>query len=316
MQRRQHPEAEQVELHQPGGGAVVLVPLQHRAVLHPPPLDRAHLDHRAVADDHPAGVDAEVPRGVLDLNGQVEHPRGDAVVGLASGGRHVAPPVDALGPRVLLAGSVAERLGHVPHRRPRPVRDHVGHLGGVVAAVLVVDVLDDLLPPVALDVDVDVRRAVPLGRQEALEQQPELHRVGGGDAEGVAHRRVGGRSPALAEDVVAPAELDEVPHDEEVAGEAELLDDRQLAVDRLPGERVSAPLAVAAAGPVLDDAAEVLHLGQPVRTRERRQRRGDERQVEGGRPPHLPRQLDDSRVADEAAGLLGPRPEVGAGGSG
>ena len=140
-----------------------------------------------------------------------------------------------------------------------------------MAAVLAVDVLDDLLPPVALDVDVDVRRPVALGRQEALEQQAERHGVGGGDAEGVADGRVGGRSPALAEDVRLPAELDEVPHDEEVAGEAELLDDRQLAVDGLPGEGVGAALAVAPAGALLDDAAEVLHLGQPVGARERRQ---------------------------------------------
>ena len=176
--------------------------------------------------------------------------------------------------------------------------------------------------PVALDVDVDVRRAVAFGRQEALEQQPQLDGVGGGDAEGVAHRRVGGRPPALAEDVRAPAELDEVPHDEEVAGEAELLDDRQLAVDRLPrpvpegGIVVRRPLAVRAVTAVralLDDAAEVLHLGQPVRARERRQRRGDERQVEGGGPPDLRRQLDDAGIAGEATGLLGARAQVGAG---
>ena len=205
VQRRQHPEAEQVELHEPGRGAVVLVPLQHGAVVHPPPLDRAHLDHRPVADDHPAGVDAEVPRRVLDLQRQLEHRlRGSA---RASG---CASPVDAtvpqpstlLGPGVLLAGGVAERLGHVAHRRAGPVRDDVGDLGGVVAAVLAVDVLDDLLAAVALDVDVDVGRAVALGRQEALEQQAERHGVGGGDAEGVADGRVGRAAPALAEDVL------------------------------------------------------------------------------------------------------------------
>ena len=78
VQRAEHAEAEQVELHQPGRGAVVLVPLQHAAVLHPPPLDRADLDHRPVADHHPAGVDAEVARRVLDLARQLEHRRRDA----------------------------------------------------------------------------------------------------------------------------------------------------------------------------------------------------------------------------------------------
>ena len=82
-----------------------------------------------------------------------------------------------------------------------------------------------------LDVDVDVGRAVALGREEALEQQAEAHGVGVGDAEGVADRAVGGAAPALAEDVVAPAELDDVPHDEEVAGEAERLDEVELVVD-------------------------------------------------------------------------------------
>ena len=73
VQRRQHPEAEEVELDESGSGAVVLVPLQYGAIGHPPPLDRAHLDHRAVADHHPAGVDAEVAGGVLDLGGEIEH---------------------------------------------------------------------------------------------------------------------------------------------------------------------------------------------------------------------------------------------------
>ena len=131
-------------------------------------------------------------------------------------------------------GRVAERLGHVAHRRLGAVGDDVGDLRRVVPPVLGVDVLDDLLAPVALDVDVDVGRPVALGRQEALEQQAERHGVGGGDAEGVADGRVGGAAPALAEDVLLPAEPHEVPHDEEVAGEAELLDDRQLVVDRAP----------------------------------------------------------------------------------
>ena len=102
-------------------------------------------------------------------------------------------------------------------------------------AVTLVDVLDHLLAAIRLDVDVDVGWPVAFGRQEPLEQQAEGHGVDLGDAERVAHGAVGGAPPALAEDVVETAELDEVPDDEEVAGEAELLDDRQLAVDRRPG---------------------------------------------------------------------------------
>ena len=153
---------------------------------------------------------------------------------LGGGGGHTTPAVDLLRPGILLADLVAERLGHVAHRRAGPVGDHVGDLGGVVAPVALVDVLDHLLSTIALDVDVDVGRAVALHRQEPLEQQPERHRVGGRDAERVAHRRVGGAAPTLAEDVRPPAELDEVPHDEEVAGETEVLDHVELVVDRAP----------------------------------------------------------------------------------
>ena len=77
VQHREHPEAEQVELHQAGGGAVVLVPLEDRAVLHARPLDRAELEERTVGHHHPARVDAEVAREVEHLAGEVERELGD-----------------------------------------------------------------------------------------------------------------------------------------------------------------------------------------------------------------------------------------------
>src|SRR5438445_458962 len=63
--------------------------------------------------------------------------------------------------------------------RPRqaPIRSSARRRGGdgggrdrsAVAAVLAVDVLDDLLAPVVLEVDVDIGRLVALLRDEALE---------------------------------------------------------------------------------------------------------------------------------------------------
>ena len=276
------PEAQQVELHEADRRAVVLVPLEHGAQRHasrrrravaaarrppacrrcgpgrraprpgpePAPLDRAHLDDGPVADDHAPRVDAQVPGRPLDLAGQRQHRLGDVVARsappalLVRRGRHGRPHVHLLRPGVLLAGRVAQRLGHVAHRRAGPVADDVGHLGRVPAAVAAVDVLDGLLPPAALDVDVDVGGAVALGRQEPLEQQPERHRVGVGDAERVADRRVGGAAPALAVDVGPAAELDDVPHHEEVAGEPQRLDDRELVVDLGPGLAVAVAVAV------------------------------------------------------------------------
>src|ERR671922_1743510 len=130
---------------------------------------------------------------------------------------------------------MTERLSRVADGRSSSVGDDVRDLRCVVASVPFIDVLDGFFAASGFDVDVDVRRSVTRRRKEALEQQAELHRVGVGDAERVADGGVGGRAASLAEDVVAPAELADVPDDQEVAGESELLDDLELLVDLRPG---------------------------------------------------------------------------------
>ena len=202
VQRREHAQPEQVELHQTYCRAVVFVPLQHTAVLHPRPFHRAHVGDRAVADHHAAGVDAHVPRQVGDLHGQVDHRFGDVLDVRRVG--QVAPLADLLAPGVLLTLGEAQRAGHVAHRAAAAVGDDVGDLGGVVAAVAVVDVLDGLLAQVRFDVDVDIRWPVPRRGQEPLEQQLVGDRVDVGDAERVADRRIGRRSPALGTGCCSP----------------------------------------------------------------------------------------------------------------
>ena len=58
-----------------------------------------------------------------------------------------------------------------PQRHLRAVADDGRGHSRMVAAILVVDVLDHLLAALVLEVDVDVRRLVALGADEALEQQ-------------------------------------------------------------------------------------------------------------------------------------------------
>ena len=156
VQRREHAQPEQVEFHQTYCRAIVFVPLQHTAVLHARPFHRADVGDRPVADHHAAGMDAHVPGQVLDLVGQVDHLLGNVF----DIGRLRAPVADLLAPRVLLPLRETQGTSHVAYGDPRTVGDHVGDLSRVVAAVLVVDVLDDLFPLIRLDVDVDVGRAV------------------------------------------------------------------------------------------------------------------------------------------------------------
>ena len=133
-------------------------------------------------------------------------------------------------------------------------------------AVLRIDVLDDLLAPVARrQVDVDVGPLAPFLGQEPLEQQFHPHRIDGGDAEAVADRAVRGRTPALGEDATGLAKLHEIPHDEEVPGEAQLGDDREFLLDLRAGLVVIRPITIMSAR--FRDGAKERIVGFPRRQR-------------------------------------------------
>jgi hypothetical protein len=63
----------------------------------------------------------------------------------------------------------AQRAPDIAQRRARPVADDDAGQRGAVAAVLAVDVLDDLLAALVLEVDVDVGRLVALGADEVTD---------------------------------------------------------------------------------------------------------------------------------------------------
>ena len=80
-------------------------------------------------------------------------------------------------------------------------------------------------------IEVDVRPLAALLGEEPLEEELHLHRIDGRDRERVADGAVGGGAAALHEDPVLEAEAHDVPDDQEVAGEIELLDHRELFLD-------------------------------------------------------------------------------------
>ena len=220
VDRLEHAQPQQIELDQPGGGAVVLVPLHHRPVLHPRPFHGHDVGDGPVADDHAAGVDAQMPR----LAAQPLRQFGDL---LRRFGGLVHPRVDD-------ARRVPQCPGRVAQRATAPIRDDVGHLRRIVPPIAPVDVLDDLLAPPRFDVEVDVRRPVALRRQEPLEQQPRGYGVDVGDPQRETHHRIRRRSAPLRQDFLAPAELADVVDDEEVPRKAQFIDDGQLAFQLFP----------------------------------------------------------------------------------
>ena len=214
-----------------------------------------------------------------------------------------------------------ERLAHLAHRGAPAVAHDVGHHGGAVAAVLAVDVLDHLLAAGVHDVEVDVRRLVPLARQEPLEQQLDPRRIDGRDPQAVADHRVGGRAAPLAEDALLPAVPDDLPHRQEIAAVVELVDQRQLPVDLLAdghGHVVAEALARAAERELAQPRGRRPAVGQPLG----RIAVADLGQVEGAARRHLAGPLDERRLVGEQLRhplrrlqiVLGVRPDQPAGG--
>ena len=130
-----------------------------------------------------------------------------------------------------LHGVEPDHLGHVAQRAARPVADDRGRERGAIAAVLAIDVLDDLFAPLVFEIDVDVGRLVALARDEALHEQLAARRIHLGDAQRVTHHRVRGRTAALAEDVEAARLAHDVVHREEIGLVGEVADERELVVD-------------------------------------------------------------------------------------
>ena len=139
-----------------------------------------------------------------------------------------------LASRVERFGIEAERLADFARGGAAAIGDDVGGHGGAEFAVALVDILDGALALIAAgQIEIDVGPFAALFGEKALEQQIHADGIDGGDAERIADRAVGGRAAALHQDVLLAAEAHDVPDDQEIAGELELFDQRQLALDLL-----------------------------------------------------------------------------------
>ena len=306
----EHPQSEEVELHDPDGGAVVFVPLEHRSAFHPPPFDRHHLVQRSVGDDHPPRMDPQVTRKPVEtVTHVVDQLGGQPVRERCLGAEMVRPArVDVPGKPVDLGLGHPEHLAHVAQHRSRPVGDDIGDHGRPLPPVSPVAVLDHLFPAVGLQIQVDVRRPSPLFGEEPLERQVQPDRIDPGEADAPAHRRVGTRTADLAVDVLGAGEVDDVFDHEEVPGEPEPVDDPQLVLEPLAGPRVDSALSCARvhlSRPFEGEVTEILHLAAEVpRHGERRKVGTDQSQIEGESLPQRRSPTHHSRVAGEPSMLL------------
>ena len=181
-----------------------------------------------------------MPRQILHAAPQLGEPSERRMVEIAAGLEHPLVQrvggidelelIHHLGQAVDLARIDAERLPHFARRALAAIRDDVRRHRGAETTVFLVDVLNHLLAAIAArQIEIDVGPFAALFRQKPLEQQIHADRIDRGDAEAVTDGAVRSRSASLHEDVVMAAEIDDVPDDEEVAGEIEALDEIELA---------------------------------------------------------------------------------------
>ena len=263
-QAGQHAQRQDVDLQDAELVEIVLVPLDDGAPLHAGVEDRHHLVDAALGDDEAADMLGQMPRKAGELGGKGQDVGGGGVLGrqargrglaLAEIGGGIAPDRAGQGRDGILRQ--AERLADLAGGRPRPIGDDGGGDGGVVAAVMLVDVLDHLLAALVLEVDVDVRRLAPVRGDEALEQEAGPLRRDLGDADAEADDGIGRRAAALAQDALLAGAFHDVMDGEEIRLVLQFADDLQLVVDprRHAGRHA---LRIAPAGALMGEMTQLL----------------------------------------------------------
>ena len=138
---------------------------------------------------------------------------------------------DHLGQAVHLAKGQLQHASHVAHRRLGQQRAEGDDLAHLVGAIFALHIADHLLAAVHAEIDVEIRHADPLRVQEALEQQVIAQRVQVGDGQRIGDQRPGPRpAPRTDRDALFLGPMDEIGHDQEIAGKAHLFDDAQFEI--------------------------------------------------------------------------------------
>jgi hypothetical protein len=131
----------------------------------------------------------------------------------------------------------------------------IGGHGGAFGGMASVEFLDDGFAACAAgEIEVDIGPTGATFGEESFEEEFTGDGVAGGDAEGVTDGGVCGGAASLDEDIIGGAEVDDVPDDEEVAGEAEATDEFEFVVEL--GADFSAEVGVSGASAGEGDGAE------------------------------------------------------------
>ena len=128
----------------------------------------------------------------------------------------------------------AQGFANLARRRFAAIGNDIRRHGRAQFAVSLIDILDGLLSLIfGRQIEIDVRPLAPALAQETLKQQLHAHRIDSRNFERIADGRVRRTAATLNQDVVALAELNDVPNDQEVSGKAELRNQSEFMLDLL-----------------------------------------------------------------------------------
>ena len=224
---------------------------------------------RPLGDHHPADVLAEVAREAEQFGGERDEMM-DAVIlridagfaQLRRGERAAMPPVELAGQFVEHVLAEPQHLADIAHGRASAIGDERPGHPGAVAAVFLVDILDDLLAALVFEIDVDVRRLSALAAGETLEDECELVRIDRGHPQAITDRGVGRRASALAEDVFRSGVMNQIVNRQKIRLVLRVTDEIQLFFQRVPHLLRNA-LRISLRRAVVGDFAQIIGWRSP-----------------------------------------------------
>ena len=235
----EHAKGQDIDLQNAEGVEIVLIPFDDRALGHRGVFNRHQFIEPAAGHHEAADMLRQMARKADQLARQVERQAQPPIIGVEPQFADARVVQGAVGPAPHLAGEMADdiagqahRLAHLAHRAARPIGDHGGGQAGPRAAIFAVDVLNHLLAPLMLEIDVDIGRLVARLADETLEQGVGPFGVDGGDAKAIADCRIGRRAAPLAQDALLAGETDDVVDGQEIGRVVELGDQAQFMVDQ------------------------------------------------------------------------------------
>ena len=238
-QAGEHAERQHVDLEKAERVEIVLVPFDCGAALHRRRQHGNHFVEPVPGDDKTAGMLREMAGKAFDLLRERQRPGEAGLARVESEFRNVlcaravrAAPEGGGGQAPEQIVRKSEGLADFADGALAAIGRDRGGQPCALAAKARVNILDHLLAPLMLEIDVDVGRLVALGGNEALEEQIVFCGIDLGDPQTKADDGIGRRAAPLRENSLFARKAHDVMHGEEIGGVFQFRNELEFAFEQ------------------------------------------------------------------------------------